>query len=105
MRGLKHHIHHRRDGDEVTVTVVSGAELLALRERLTRFECVMSAIGCPQSGNIDRLSAELSVPPIPRLSPVATFGAIGNHRFPPPMCASSPKRASRCNSVHHRPED
>ena len=56
------HIHHRRDGDEVTVTVVSGAELLALRERLTRFEYVMSAIGGPQSGNIDRLSAELSVP-------------------------------------------
>lgn len=56
------HIHHRRDGDEVTVTVVSGAELLALRERLTRFEYVMSAIGGLQSGNIDRLSAELSVP-------------------------------------------
>ena len=34
------HVHHRRDGDSVAVTVVSGE---ALRERLARFERFVSA--------------------------------------------------------------
>lgn len=34
------HVHHRRDGDGVAVTVVSGE---ALRERLARFERFVSA--------------------------------------------------------------
>ena len=45
-----------------TVTLVSGEELSALRKRLARFDRVGSATGGPQSVNIDRLSAELSVP-------------------------------------------
>ncbi|MYA88846.1 MAG: hypothetical protein F4X97_10420, partial [Boseongicola sp. SB0662_bin_57] len=31
------HVHHRREGDHVTVAVVSGGELRALRARLARF--------------------------------------------------------------------
>lgn len=56
------HVHHRREGDHVTVAVVSGGELRALRARLARFARFVSAHGGSAPDGIDRLAAELSAP-------------------------------------------
>ena len=54
------YIHHRRDGAQVTVTVLSGEEFAALR---AGFDGVLLSIaGVPQASGIDRLEAALSVP-------------------------------------------
>ena len=54
------YIHHRRDGAQVTVTVMSGEELAALRTSFD--EVLLSIAGVPQASGIDCLEVALSVP-------------------------------------------
>ena len=55
-------VHHRREGDGVAVTAVSGAGLRALRARLEHFDRFVSTSAGLPPGGIGRLAAELSVP-------------------------------------------